>query len=104
MKSIIAGKTYNTDTATLICDISNGWKYHGNRNNHNIEEGALYVTKKGDYFLAGGGGPHSRFAKIVGTQKHWGKKIVTLSEDQALDEAQSNASFKTLREFFGEHF
>lgn len=58
-KAIINGKTYNTETATEICDIDSrasggDFRWHSTR---------LYRTKKGAFFVAGRGGPMSMWAE-----------------------------------------
>ena len=49
MKRIIDGKTYNTETAEKICDTGND-EY---ATDFRYENSALYITKKGAYFIAG---------------------------------------------------
>jgi hypothetical protein len=51
MKRIIEGKTYNTDTATLVADWDNG-KFS---NDFNYAYENLYITKKGQFFITGNG-------------------------------------------------
>jgi hypothetical protein len=58
MRRSIDGKVYDTNTAEIICDISEG-------SNGDLDEvnARLYVTKKGAYFIEGHGGPATRFKK-----------------------------------------
>ena len=58
MKAIIDRKQYNTETAELVADYSNG--LGGGDFNHVRE--ALYRTPKGRYFLHGKGGSMSSWA------------------------------------------
>jgi len=98
MKSTIDGKTYNTVTANFICDTSNKVRYQ----DFSHEQSALYVTKKGAYFLAGEGGPASRFAKIVGNGRHEGRGIIPLSAADALSECKKHGSDEEIKHFFGD--
>ena len=63
MKRIIDGKRYNTETATEICDVSAPGFYRGD---FRYEDTQLYCTPRGGWFLAGEGGPMSRWARSVG--------------------------------------
>ena len=56
MKRVIDGKVYNTETAEEIGSYSYGYRGDFNR----VEE-TLYKTKKGSFFLAGNGGPQSKY-------------------------------------------
>ncbi len=58
MKQVIDGKTYNTETAIEIGFFRTGL---GRGDFRNRSE-ALYKTKKGRFFLAGRGGPMTRWA------------------------------------------
>lgn len=63
MKRVIDGKLYDTDTAEQIHYYSSG---HGAGDFKNYDEG-LYKTSKGAFFLAGEGGPMTRYATPVPT-------------------------------------
>ena len=63
MKAIVGGKRYNTETATRVCDCSPRGFYRGD---HQWEDTGLYRTPKGNWFLAGEGGPRSRWARPLG--------------------------------------
>lgn len=58
MKAIIEGKRYNTETATEIAYYS--W---GSYSDFEHVEETLYRTENGAWFLVGGGGPKSTYAK-----------------------------------------
>ena len=64
MIRIIEGKRYNTDTAEEILALDNGGYY--SRSDFRWEETSLYRTPKGVWFLAGRGGPMTRWAHAVG--------------------------------------
>ena len=79
MKKVISGRLYNTATATLIADFS----YSNSSDFNHVEEG-LYKTKKGSYFLAGSGGPMSKYAVSLGNNATGGSSdIIPLSDDEA---------------------
>ena len=81
MKKIIAGKTYNTDTATKLGHYWNGLSDY---DFHNVSEW-LHVTKKGAYFLCGEGGAASSWSEACGDSRTGGSDIRVMSESEALD-------------------
>ena len=81
MKKTIEGKTYNTETATEIANWNNGL---GQRDFGNTDE-TLYVTKKGAYFLAGEGGPMSRWSRACGNMTSGGDGIEVMTKAEALN-------------------
>jgi hypothetical protein len=100
MKSIINGFRYDTEKAILIgkdsasCSVTD----------FNYWESALYKTpKKGSYFLAGSGGPMSRYSKTVG-QNQWtgGSKIEPMDRESAFKWSQSHLNESTTEEEFGD--
>ena len=99
MKRIINGKTYNTETATLICDTSNEY----NRSDFKHEDSDLFVTRKGAYFIAGSGGCLSRFARSVsGRIRTNGAGIIPISREDARAECERHGSTDDIEEFFGD--
>lgn len=78
MKKIIDGKTYNTETATHIGNRSSS--YPGD---FRYVDEDLYLTKKGTFFLAGEGGPMSKYSHSCG-QNSWtggdGMEVLTKAE------------------------
>lgn len=79
MKKIIDGKMYNTETAEELasrCENCRSFSYVSER---------LYRTKKGAYFLAGEGGPCSRYgvSDEDGTGADGGHDIIPISEEVA---------------------
>ena len=97
MKSIIEGKRYNTDTATIIGSAG----YGGSRRDFEHWEADLYVTKSGRYFLAGSGGPMSQYSKSIG-QNQWSgsERIDPLSVEDAFAWAQRHLSAEKVQEYF----
>ena len=87
MKQIIDGKTYNTETATEVCDLPCNY-FGGDFQFHNTK---LYQTKKGTFFLAGKGGPMSMWAVSSGNGVTGSSGIRVLTEQEArtyMEEAQ----------------
>ena len=86
MKKIVEGKRYDTETATLIGEYGSG--SHGDF--ERIHEG-LYRTKTGNYFVAGSGGPKTRYSVQV-EQNCWSgsSDIYPLKQDEALEWAQAH--------------
>lgn len=78
MKQIINGKTYNTETAELLGHWSN--QLYGDFG-YCTEN--LYRTKKGAYFIAGNGGPLSKYAIPCGNMTRGGSEIIPLTETEA---------------------
>ena len=99
MKRIIEGKTYNTDTALLVCDTSNGY----NSGDFEQEDSNLYATKKGAFFVAGSGGAKSRFSRSVGNNS-WGggSGVIPVDTEQAMRLAEKHGDTDVLEEFFSE--
>ena len=80
MKKIINGKKYDTETAKEIASTSGG---EGPRDFHYFEE-TLYRKKTGEFFLAGHGGPASKYAKSCGLNQWCGGEAITpLTEQEA---------------------
>ena len=86
MKKIVEGKRYDTETATLIGEY--GYGSHGDF--ERIHE-VLYRTKTGNYFVAGTGGPKTRYSVQV-EQNSWSgsSDIYPLTNDEALEWAQAH--------------
>lgn len=78
MKRIIAGLRYDTDTAECL-----GRDRQCNGSFSDWDE-ALYKTRNGRYFLAGDGGPASRWAKPSGDHgRMGGSDIVPMTPEEA---------------------
>tara|TARA_R110000787_G_scaffold206459_1_gene316664 strand:+ start:281 stop:598 length:318 start_codon:yes stop_codon:yes gene_type:complete len=100
MKRIIDGRTYNTGTAEKICDTGND-EYS---TDFRYENSALYITKKGAYFIAGDGGALSRFSAAKGNGYGGGAGIIVLSRSKAFAEVQRCAGYDAdlISEYFGD--
>ena len=80
MKRIIEGKIYNTETAECLCNVGNNLVSSDFRHDHS----KLFVTKKGAFFVAGGGGPLSRWSVSVGNNGTSGSSgIYLVTRDEA---------------------
>ena len=86
MKSIINGKTYSTETATLVCSLA----CHHNRGDFSYHDTHVFVTKKGAFFLAGHGGALSMWSEPCGNSgRSGGRGIRPISEQEARDYMES---------------
>lgn len=82
MKKVIDGKAYNTETATQIANWDNG--VYGS--DFNACDETLYVTQKGNYFVAGAGGALTRWSRSCGNNgRQGGEGIEVLTKAQALE-------------------
>jgi hypothetical protein len=81
MKKIINGKLYNTDTAKPVKSTSHG---DGPRDFGYYEE-TLYKKRTGEYFLAGEGGPLTKYSHSVGhSGMSGGEGIIPLTYEETL--------------------
>lgn len=80
MKKIIEGKRYDTETARKVGEFSSP----GSRRDFQYYEESLYQKRTGEYFLAGEGGPASKYSRKTG-QNEWsgGKDITPVTEAEA---------------------
>lgn len=98
MKKVINGKVYNTETATLVAEWSN---HYFPRDFHYCEE-ELYLTKKGNWFIAGQGGALSKYAQPCGNGSCGGEGIEPISEAVAKVWLEHNDCILALEEYFGD--
>ena len=96
MRAIIDGKQYDTDTAELISTFGMG----NPSDFRHVREG-LYKTSKGKFFLDGEGGPLSAYAQSI-AMNEWigGRKLVPLSNSEALRWCEDHADPETTQEHF----
>jgi len=98
MKTIMNGKKYDTETATEIgsCD-----DYHFSDFRHYEE--SLYQKKTGEFFLAGSGGPASKYREHC-SDGSWceGSGIIPLSLEEAQVWGENHLSVSHYEEVFGE--
>lgn len=79
MKQVIGGKLYDTTKAEEIGNYSNGL---GTRDFRNVDE-TLYKTKQGRFFLAGEGGPMTKYSRPCGNMTGGGSGIIPLDAAEA---------------------
>ena len=80
MKRVIGGKSYDTATATHICQTID----YGYPGDFESCDESLYRTKKGTYFIAGEGGPMSKYATSCGGgDVSSGEGMEIISKEQA---------------------
>ena len=98
VRKIINGKKYDTDTAQFIGE---------NRSNVAVNDfryfrECLYRKKTGEYFLAGEGGPASKYCKPdIGSGWTGGEAITPLSEEEAREWAEKYLSVDEYEAEFG---
>lgn len=99
MKKIIAGKVYDTDTATKL---GVWWSSNDVRSFSHCEE-TLYRKRTGEYFLYGYGGPMTKYARAEG-QNSWtgGDRIMPMSYDEARTWAEEHLETGEYEAAFGE--
>lgn len=78
MKTTISNKVYDTNKATLVAEASN----HGGNDFHAWSED-LYLTRKGNWFLHGRGGPMSKYADHYLKSSTDGERIVPMTAEEA---------------------
>ncbi|MGI6251842.1 MAG: hypothetical protein ACOYJV_00175 [Aminivibrio sp.] len=99
MKRVIKGKIYNTETAALIGE-GGGNVYRGDFRYYS--EG-LYLTPRGNFFLAGEGGPLSHYGRpAYGGGTCGGEGIIPLSREEALNWAQEHLAPEDIEEYFSD--
>lgn len=96
MRQIIQGKRYDTETATLVGEAS-----HGYGGDFSSWEAGLWRTPRGAFFLAGEGGPMTRWARSVDhSTTSGGRGIIPLSREEARGWAEDHLGTDVLEQFF----
>ncbi len=99
MRRIINGKKYDTDTADFIDETGNNLP----QSNFRWMEEELYKKKTGEFFLAGEGGPLSKYGIRCDNNTLSGShKITPLTIDEAKEWVENNSYYDTYVELFGE--
>lgn len=96
MKKIINGKRYDTETAIEVANHFNGL---GQGDFSRVDE-SLYKTKSGSFFLAGEGGPLSKYSMSSGDMTRGGKDIIPLSATEAQEWLEEHNFIDELEEHF----
>jgi hypothetical protein len=99
MKTIKDGLRYDTEKAILIGEASSDLS----RTDFGWWEAGLYCTpRSGRYFLAGRGGPMTRWARPAGNMTTGGNGIIPLDEEDALEWAEQYLTHDEIEAAFGE--
>ena len=104
MKKIVNGLRYDSDKAIEIGFYSNIGREATSREDFTAFEATLYKTpRSGRYFLAGAGGPQTRFAQSAG-QNSWtgGIDIIPLTRGDALAWAERYLGADVVETHFGD--
>ena len=80
MRRIVDGKRYDTETAQKI-----GHESRGNCGDFRAWSETLYKTKNGAFFIAGEGGPMTRWGKSSGNESWGDEGIIALTPKEALE-------------------
>lgn len=98
LKKIINNKAYDTKTANFIANYS----YSNSRDFRYVDED-LYRTNKGNWFIAGQGGPLSEY-RIQVEQNSWSgsERITPLEPQEALEWLQEHGKTKAVEEYFSD--
>lgn len=98
MKRIIEGKTYNTATATRLYGLSCN---ASGKSDFRWEDTSLYQTKGGAFFLAGEGGPMTRWGKRVGTMTTYGEGLMPITIEEAKEILEREDEKELIEQIFG---
>jgi len=80
MKRVINGKTYDTQTAESLCDGAANLAFVDFRDLYEH----LYRSPKGQYFVAGCGGPMTKYKQWSGRHRYgWGEGLTLVTELEA---------------------
>lgn len=99
MKAIIQGKRYDTDIAIEIGSASNNLSTR----DFSHWSATLYRTPIANrFFLAGEGGPMSRWARPSGNMRTGGEGIIALDREEALAWAEQHLDAETVEAHFSD--
>lgn len=99
MKAIIDGVRYDTDKATLVGEYWNGL----DRSDFNYLLEELYVTPRGNWFVAGTGGARTAYVEVRGRLHYRGSAINPMSPEAAQEWLERSDCVDALEEHFSEH-
>ena len=97
MRKVIKGRTYNTETSKQIGSWDNGI-YGGDFKSCQED---LYKNTKGAYFLAGQGGPLSKYAVTYGSETSGSKELVPMTTGEAQEWAEERLDAEEYEDEFG---
>jgi hypothetical protein len=100
MKAIINGFRYDTDKADVIGKASSG----GSTRDFSHWEATLYRTKRSkNFFLAGWGGPMSRYSRSIGqNETSGGEQIDPMTKEEAMTWAEQYLDADEIEAAFAE--
>jgi hypothetical protein len=98
MKAIINGKRYDEDTADKVASANSGV---GPGDFRHYRE-CLYITPKGNWFLAGEGGPRTKYSHQAGNAISGGAKIIVLTPDEAREWLEAEGEHEALEKYFSD--
>jgi hypothetical protein len=104
MMKIINGRRYDTEKAHLVGEYDNMGRGVDSVDDFRFWQAALYRTpKSGQYFIAGFGGPMSRFAQSAGSNR-WegGWDLIPMTRQEALEWAEVYLRPYQVEEEFGD--
>ncbi len=98
MKAIINGKRYDTEAPGTMTIAKAS---HGAYGDHAHIRETLHLTIRGTWYLAGCGGPASKYSHPAG-QNCWsgGEKIIPLTADEALEWLEQEGETKEIERWF----
>lgn len=98
MKAIIGRKVYDTEKAQEIAHYSSP----DNPGDFRRYEETLYLTPRGSWFLAGEGGPMTKYARpAAGGGTCGGSAITPLTPEEALQWLEGKQFISEIEEYFG---
>lgn len=95
MKQTIKGKIYDTKKATLVAEASN---YGGSDFRAWSED--LYLTRKGNWFLHGRGGPMTKYADHYLNRSSDGERIVPMTAEEAYAWCEEHQRQEAIDQYF----
>lgn len=101
MRAIINGVRYDTEKAVLVGEADNLRQVESVTDASYWEAGLYKTPRSGRFFIAGRGGPMSRFARGSG-QNSWtgGSRIIPLDVEDALEWAEENLGAEAIEKHF----
>jgi len=87
MRQVIKGLVYNTETAEILGSADSS--YLGANDFRSYSE-TLFKTKKGRFFLAGEGGPMTKWGEACGDMRGFGSGIIPLDSAEAREWCEFN--------------
>ena len=98
MKKIINGIRYDTEKAEKVAEYWNGLP----NNNFGYEQEWLYITKNGNYFVHGEGGPLSSYSIRYGNSTSGGQNIIPITKNEIPRWLEDRELYEKVEELFPE--